>query len=145
MVTVLKKIIILMLIFIGGINSIYFADVITNTTQDWVLSITLLVLNLAIFFLTVILLLCGIVIIIKKIKKRDIAKTISIAEKLLYAILMLIGLLASFIIFVTEFLYSIIPFLALYFSLFFRFKNKKISYLIIGIYLYILLMILIFI
>ena len=145
MVTVLKKIIILMLIFIGGINSICFADVITNTTQDWVLSITLLVLNLAIFFLTVILLLCGIVIIIKKIKKRDIAKTISIAEKLLYAILMLIGLLASFIIFVTEFLYSIIPFLALYFSLFFRFKNKKISYLIIGIYLYILLMILIFI
>lgn len=137
----LRRIILLTLFFVLETTKICFADVYISPTEDFLVAVP--VLGVALIILTVILVIDLVCMAVGKKNNSEelISKTKKNAEILLYYMLLILGLIIAMFIFSTIFLLSIIPFIAIAVSLFLRLvkKNKKASYLVMGIYILVMI------
>ena len=140
----LKKIVLLTLLFVLGTTTMCWADVYVSPTEDSIIAVPFL--GIALIILAVILVIDLICMAVGKMNNSEelISKTKKIAESLFYYILILLGLISAIVALAGTFILSIIPFIAIFISIYLRLKskNKKASYLVIGIYLALILLML---
>ena len=140
-ISTVKKIILLTLLVAMGTTTMSFADLYVSPTRTFI--ITIPIIGIVLIVLAVLLIIDLVSMLVGKITKEKelISKTKKYAESLFYYILFLIGLLVAFIIFSTFFIMSILPFALIICSLYQRLNknNKKNSYIIIGVYLFLIL------
>lgn len=140
----LKRIVLLTLLFVLGTTTMCFADVYVSPTDNFILVVPLL--KIALIILAVILVIDLVCMAVGKMINSEelIFKTKKIAESLFYYILLILGLIIAVSVLAQIFIMSIIPFVAIFISLYLRVKkqNKKASYLVIGIYLGLILLML---
>lgn len=140
----LKRIVLLTLLFVLGTTTMCFADVYVSPTENFIIAVPLLGIALIIF--AVILVIDLVCMAVGKMNNSEelISKTKKITESLFYYILLILGLIIAVFALAQIFVMSIIPFVAIFVSLYLRLKkqNKKASYLVIGIYLGLILLML---
>lgn len=140
----LKRIVLLTLLFVLGTTTMCFADVYVSPTENFIIAVPLL--GIALIILAVILVIDLVCMAVGKMNNSEelLSKTKKIAESLFYYILLILGLIIAVFALAPMFIISIIPFVAIFISLYLRLKeqDKKASYLVIGIYLGLILLIL---
>ena len=144
----LKRIVLLTLLFVLGTTTMCFADVyvyVSSPIEDFAF-LTMPFLGIALIILAVVLDIDLVCMGVGKINNSEelISKTKNVAENLFYYILILLGLISATGALSLKFILSIIPLIAIFISIYLRLKskNKKASYLVIGIYLALILLML---
>ena len=141
----LKRIMILTLFFILGHTPVYFADIYISPTENFVY-ITTPLFSLMFIILMMLLAIDVVCMGAGKISKSDklVTTTKNIAENLLYYMLILLALISAVYMLTGTYAVSIIPFVVIFASIFLRlkYKNKVVSYMVIGLYLGIILLML---
>lgn len=139
------KVLLLTTLFVLGTANRCFADVYVSPTEGFIVAIPVLGVILAI--LGVLLVIALICMLVAKVNNSEelFNKSKTICENLLYYILFVVGLvIAIFVLADDLFILRILPLIAVFVSLFLRLKskNKKASYMVLGIYLGLILLML---
>lgn len=138
------KVLLLTILFVLGTANRCFADVYVSPTEGFIVAIPVLGVILAIWgVIFVIALVC---MLVAKINNSEelLSKSKNICENLLYYILFVVGLVVAIFELAQLFILGILPLIAVFVSLFLRLKskNKKASYIVLGIYLGLILLML---
>ena len=138
------KVLLLTILFVLGTANRCFADIYVSPTEGFIVAIPVLGVILAILgVLFVIALVC---MLIAKINNSNelLSKSKNVCENLLYYILFVVGLVVAVFALAQSFILGILPLIAVFVSLFLRLKskNKKVSYIVLGIYLGLILLML---
>ena len=141
------KVLLLTFLFVLGTANRCFADVYVipkSPTEEFIVVIPALGVILAI--LGVIFVIALVCMLVAKINNSEelLSKSKNICENLLYYILFVVGLVVAIYALALLFIFGILPLIAVSVSLFLRLKskNKKASYIVLGIYLGLILLML---
>ena len=136
------KVLLLIILFVLGTANRCFADVYVSPTEGFIVAIPVLGVILAI--LGVVFVIALVCMLVAKINNSEelLSKSKNICENLLYYILFVVGLVAAIFALAWIFIFGIFPLIIVFVSLFLRLKskNKKESYIVLGIYLGLILL-----
>lgn len=136
------KVLLLTILFVLGTANSCFADVYFSPTEGFIVAIPVLGVILAI--LGVIFVIALVCMLIAKINNSEelLSKSKNICENLLYYILLVVGLVVAVFVVAWMFILGILPLIATLISFILRvLSKKKASYIVLGIYYYLLLFI----
>ena len=137
------KVLLLTILFVLGRANRCFADVYVSPTEGFKVAIPFLGVILAI--LGVIFVIALVCMLVAKINNSEelLSKSKNICENLLYYILLVVGLVVSIYILAVFFILGILPLIATLISFILRvLSKKKSSYIVLGIYLGLILLML---
>ena len=141
------KVLLLTILFVLGTANRCFADLYVGPTSPAAgLVVAIPVLGVILAILGVLLIIALVCMLIAKVNNSEelLSKSENICENLLYYILFVVGLVFAIFALDLLFILGILPLIAVFVSLFLRLKskNKKASYIVLGIYLGLILLML---